>query len=192
MSLSKLAQMMMFLRKWNLSNRDEHVDNVIKKVNQRLGVICRVKHLIPLSAKLMLYHSLVLPLFDYGDIIWGDKNNSTLMNHLQILQNKSAKIMLDLPPRSSATEALNCLNMKRLFERRFFHRCSVAYKGINKQIDYDFNFISNAMLHAHDTRTKNNLHLPRVRTNWGKQRVVYQVADDWNSLNDDVRNIVTL
>ncbi len=92
---------------------DEHVDNVIKKVNQRLGVICRVKHLIPLSARLMLYHSLVLPLFDYGDIIWGDKNNSTLMNHLQILQNKSAKIMLDLPPRSSATEALNCLNMKR-------------------------------------------------------------------------------
>jgi hypothetical protein len=167
---------------------DEHVDNVIKKVNQRLGVICRVKHLIPLSARLMLYHSLVLPLFDYGDIIWGDKNNSTLMNHLQILQNKSAKIMLDLPPRSSATEALNCLNMKRLFERRFFHRCSVVYKGINKQIDYDFNFISNAMLHAHDTRTKNNLHLPRVRTNWGKQRVVYQVADDWNSLNDDVRN----
>ncbi len=92
---------------------DEHVDNVIKKVNQRLGVICRVKHLIPLSARLMLYHSLVLPLFDYGDIIWGDENNSTLMNHLQILQNKSAKIMLDLPPRSSATEALNCLNMKR-------------------------------------------------------------------------------
>ncbi len=47
---------------------DEHVDNVIKKVNQRLRVICRVKHLIPLSARLMLYHSLVLPLFDYGDI----------------------------------------------------------------------------------------------------------------------------
>ena len=134
MSLSKLAQMMMFLRKWNLSNRDEHVDNVIKKVNQRLGVICRVKHLIPLSAKLMLYHSLVLPLFDYGDIIWGDKNNSTLMNHLQILQNKSAKIMLDLPPRSSATEALNCLNMKRLFERRFFHRCSVAYKELTNRL----------------------------------------------------------
>jgi hypothetical protein len=138
-----------------------------KKRNQRLGVICRVKHLIPLSTGLILYHSLVLPLFDYGDIIWGDKNNSTLMEHLQ---NKSAKIMLDLPPRSSATEALNRLNMKRLFERRFFHRCSIAYKGINKLIDYDFNFTY--MLHVYDTRTKNNLHLPRVRTNWGKQRLV--------------------
>ncbi len=116
--------------------------------------------------------------------------HSALMEHLQILQNKSAKIMLDLPPRSSATEALNRLNMKRLFERRFFHRCSVAYKGINKLIDYDFNFISNAMLHVYDTRTKNNLHLSRVRTIIGENRarLVYHVAGDWNSLNNDVRN----
>ena len=94
------------------------------------------------------------------------------MEHLQILQNKSAKIILDMPPRSSATEALNRLNMKRLFERWFFHRCSVVYKGINNLIDYDFNFTSNAMFHTYDTRTKNNLHLPRVRTNWGKQRLI--------------------
>ena len=93
---------------------DEHVDSVIKKINQRLGVICRVKHLIPLSTRLILYLCI-----DYGDIIWGDKINSTLMEHLQILQNKAAKIMLDQPPRSSATEALNRLNMKRLFERLY-------------------------------------------------------------------------
>ena len=110
------------------------------------------------------------------------------MEHLEILQNKSAKIMLDLPPRSSATEALNRLNMKRLFERQFFYRCSVAYKGINKLIDYDFNFASNTMLHVYDTRTKNNLHLLPVRTNWGKQRLLYHVPGDWNSLNNDVRN----
>ena len=31
------------------------------------------------------------PLFDYGDTIWGDKGNATLMNELQLLQNKAAK-----------------------------------------------------------------------------------------------------
>ena len=45
-------------------------------MNQRLGVIKRVKYLLPLHARLTLYNSLILPLFDYGDIVWGDKNNS--------------------------------------------------------------------------------------------------------------------
>ena len=30
------------------------------------------------------------PFFDYGDVIWGDKNNDTIMSELQILQNKAA------------------------------------------------------------------------------------------------------
>ena len=32
--------------------------------------------------------------------VWGDKNNDTLMGQLQVLQNKAAKVLLNLPPRS--------------------------------------------------------------------------------------------
>ena len=35
--------------------------------------------------------------------MWGDKNNNTLMGQLQVLQNKAAKVLLNLPPRSSST-----------------------------------------------------------------------------------------
>jgi hypothetical protein len=55
----------------------------------------RVKVFIPLKARLTIHNSLILPLFDYADIIWGDKNNTTLMDQLQILQNKAAKTILD-------------------------------------------------------------------------------------------------
>ena len=44
------------------------------------------------------------PLFDYGDIIWDDKNNATLMNDLQIQQNKAAKIIVDKAKCSSARD----------------------------------------------------------------------------------------
>ncbi|KAL9975943.1 hypothetical protein ACROYT_G013166 [Oculina patagonica] len=33
---------------------------------------------------------LVLPIFDYADLVWGDKDNVSLMYELQILQNKAA------------------------------------------------------------------------------------------------------
>ena len=36
----------------------------------------------------------ILPLFDYGDIIWGDRGNVSLMSDLQVLQNKAARLIL--------------------------------------------------------------------------------------------------
>lgn len=54
---------------------DDHIESLIFKTNQRLGILRRIKHLLPVNARLALYNSLILPLFDYGDVIWGDKSN---------------------------------------------------------------------------------------------------------------------
>ena len=72
-----------------------HIDHLCAKVNKRLGLLKRIKHLLPRYARVLYYNSLVQPLFDYGDLVWGDKNNCTLMQNLQTLQNKAAKVILD-------------------------------------------------------------------------------------------------
>ena len=65
----------------------------MKKVNQRLGLLKRIKHLLPFKTRLLYYNSIIMPLFDYADLVYGDKHNSSLiyMSSLQILQNKAAK-----------------------------------------------------------------------------------------------------
>ncbi len=73
----------------------EHVNQLCSKISKRLGLLKRIKHLLPRYARLLFYKSLILPLFDYGDLVWGDKNNDVLMGNLQILQNKAAKVILD-------------------------------------------------------------------------------------------------
>ena len=65
----------------------------------------RVHHLLPQQSRITLYNALIVPLFDYANIIWGDKNDVTLMDSLQILQNKAAKVILALSPNHSAGEA---------------------------------------------------------------------------------------
>ena len=84
----------------------DHVDAISMKINQRIGIIRRIRNLLPLQARVALYNALILRLFDNGDVIWGNKNNDTIMSELQILQNKAAKVMLGQPPRGSSTEAL--------------------------------------------------------------------------------------
>ena len=66
------------------------------------------------------YNTLILPLFDYGDVIWRDNNNETIMSELQILQDKAAEVLLGHLPQSSSTEALRSLDLKSLSTRRFF------------------------------------------------------------------------
>ena len=63
-----------------------------------------------------LYNTLILPLFDYGDIVLGaGGTNDTLMSELQVLQNKAAKILLGYPKAHPSTEALKSLDLKPLY-----------------------------------------------------------------------------
>ena len=59
--------------------------NVLTKINQRLGLLRRIKSLLPRSGRILFVNSLILLMFDYADIVWGDKDNAVLMNNLQLL-----------------------------------------------------------------------------------------------------------
>ena len=171
----------------------DHVDYVISKVNQRLGLLRRFTSIklalnFSFTARLLFYNSLVLPVFDYGDLMWGDKNNVTLMNDLQVLQNKAAKIILDRPLYSSATDALVTLKWLNLEQRRSYHRCIYIYKCINGLMDHSMNLLTNSDIHNYNTRNKDMLRLPRVTRNWGKQRVCHHPLKDWNELERETRN----
>ena len=86
---------------WN-----EHIESLIAKVNQRIGLLNRFKHLLPLNARVALYNALIRPLFDFADTFWGDRDNITLMHDLQVLKNKAAKVILDLPNYASSNSRM--------------------------------------------------------------------------------------
>ena len=57
------------------------------------------------------------------------------MGQLQVLQNKVAKVLLNLPPRSLSTEAVDRLDLKTLSKRRHFHRCVMMQKYLPWEIE---------------------------------------------------------
>ena len=121
----------------------------------------------------------------------GDKN-VTLTNDLQVLQNKAAKIILDRPLYSSATDAPVTLKWLNLEQRRFYQRCIYIYKCINGLMDHPMNLLTNSDIHNYNTRNKDMLRLPRVTRNWGKQRVCHHSLKDWNKLKRVTRNALNI
>ena len=108
----------------------DHVESICKRVAQRLGLLQHIKHLLPQYSRELLVNSLILPLLDYADIVWGDKKNKALMDNLQVLHNKAAKFVLNLPNREPSTKALMHLSWKPLSVRRKIHRCTFVFHAI--------------------------------------------------------------
>ena len=131
--------------------------------------------------------ALFMPLFEYADLVWGDKHNVTLMSSLQVLQNKAAKIILDRPLYSSASDALTTLKWLTLEKRRFQRRCVHVYKCLNGLTHHELTLVTQQEQHSYNTRNKANLKIPSVKRNWGKQRTGYHAVSDFNSLDKTIR-----
>jgi len=54
----------------NLSWKN-HVDHVAIKITRTVGLICKLRHLLPRHTLLTIYRSLVTPYLTYGLIAWG-------------------------------------------------------------------------------------------------------------------------
>ena len=62
----------------------DHIEFVRKKVNQRLGVLGRIKHFLPFYARNLFVSTMVLPFLDYCDIVWGDRNKYGLLTKCEV------------------------------------------------------------------------------------------------------------
>ena len=109
-----------------------------------------------------MYNSMMLPLFDYADIVWGERDNKVLMKSLQILQNKVAKVILDRPNRSSISDALATLKWESLEKRRKAHRSSFVKKTLLNNVNTS-NVRGNE-IHTYNTRNKGNFRLLNRQT----------------------------
>ena len=62
--------------------------------------------------------TMVISILEYASIVLGDKNDKVLMDSIQVLQNKAAKLVLDQATLSSSTQALLGLNWMNQSTRR--------------------------------------------------------------------------
>ena len=89
----------------------DHIDKLSKKVNKRLGVLRRVKNVLPQNTL-----NLILPHFDYCDAVWGN-SSKTLLDKLEKLQNSAGRIILGLPRRSSTDFVLSTMDWMILSQK---------------------------------------------------------------------------
>ena len=73
-SILERVESLAFLRVLNDEhlNWKAHTKSVSLKISRSVGVLSKIKHVVPDNVLLMLYNSLILPHLTYCNLVWGN------------------------------------------------------------------------------------------------------------------------
>ena len=161
----------------------DHIEYIKKKVSKRIGALYRSKTLLPLKFRKMFANALMLPQFDYLDIIWS-KTFQYRLKELDILYKKVAKIALDVNVKESSIEVYKNMAWLPLHLRRQLHLSTYMYRIVNemcpKHFTGKFTYISGG------SREGENCNLYTKKSKSHKE-FFYLGAKAWNILPQSLR-----
>ena len=94
-------------------NWKKHIDYIALKISKGLGILGRVRNILPLNCRIMLYHTLICPHLNYCNIIWGSAC-TTALTKLTSLQNRAIRLISCSRFRSSCNPLYARLNLLKL------------------------------------------------------------------------------
>ena len=145
---------------------------------------------------LQLYKSLVVPYFDFGDIIYQHTSNDNLFR-LQVLQNCACRMILRTGRYASTSEMHNKLNITTLTERRLYHSAVFMFKIVKGLITcrtLRSVFITVDECHGVNTRaySRGDLHIQASNTQFGERSIHIFGSRVWNMLPQVLRTLNTV
>ena len=134
------------------------------------------------NVALQIYKSMLLPFFDYVDVIF-HKSNTGELDKLQRLQNKCLR-MSNLLVRNASTGRLHKISkVPFLKDRRKAHVLNFMFIRKNKP----------ELLNVREIRTRGHdaplFNVPIPRREAFKRSIVYSGSVEWNSLGAEARNV---
>lgn len=163
---------------WN-----EHVNTIANKLARVTGILVRLRLLLPLKVKLLLYNSLFLSHINYCHLVWGNTTSSNI-NILFLLQKKAVRTILNAPFDAHTDpifDQLNIIPLKAVYNTILQKRFLIERKNSMGFLEQLSRLTLNSSTFS--TRHKETWHVPHCRTNYGKQMLRHALPSLLNSLH---------
>ena len=170
-----------------------HIDNVIKKIAKKFGILCRLKKDLTISSKIQLYKSIISPHLDFCPSILF-LANATQMTRLQRLQNKIMRIILKVDRYTSSSFMLDALQWLSVKQRISFLTMVFIYKIINRLLPrYLCNRIERGSdIHRYNTRNAYAVRTPTFLLRCSQNSLFYKGINVFNSMPRHIKSASTV
>ena len=153
---------------------EDHLNNVLAKVNKVLGLLRKVRILLPKTTLITIYKAFIRSHLDYGNVPFNQVFNNSFKEKPESIQ-YSACLTLPVAIRGKPKEKVyEELGLESLQERRWCRKLCVSYKFLkNENPRHFFSFILTRRL-LYLTRNIHNIPFPKAKHNFSKKIYFYQ------------------
>lgn len=169
----------------------EHINSIISKVNYSLRSLYCLKHIFPLQIKNTLIKTLIMPIFDYCDVVYNAMKTEDEIK-LQKAHNSCIRFVTNISYFDRITPHRNRLGYLLLKTQRSLHTVKLLHKILNTQTpNYLFEFFKFFQnIHNHSSRNNLRLALPHHKTTYMSNSFTISGARIWNSLLPELQSVL--
>lgn len=179
----------------NTLNWESQINRVCQNITKKITLMKLLSKYIDQQGLKQYYKSYILPIFDYGCMVWGHCS-ATSLNRLLKLQKRAARIVLKVDIMTPSETMFRELNWLPFYKRVQYHEFILMYKTLNNLApDYlSERFIKVSETHDRKLRSVENdlLNVPYSRTRYYDNAFSVAGAKLWNSLPNDIRQSPSL
>lgn len=171
-------------------NWKNHINNIMKKVAPKIGIISRIRHFLPKRTLVMIYNSLILPHLIYCIEIWGN-TFSSILKPLVTLQKKLVRLITFSNYRAHTPPLFRSLKILNVNQLCVLYSSLLIFDLKNNIFARQSNDYFKPLPHHYSTRqaTKDNIYVQRTKLSLCQHNVKYAAVKHWNSLPRHIREI---
>ena len=161
-----------------------HIERILERVNQRLGVLQCLKFSLSCDCLSHLYKTMILPIMDNGDMIY-DNCNENNSHSLELVQNNAARMVSGAFFTTNVYKLLNEeLGWESLKSRRHRHKIYLFHRIIHGNVpSYLSDILSYSQLGVtRQTHCQNNIRSFLCKTPVYQESFFPSSAILWNAL----------
>ncbi len=168
-------------------NYNNYIKKILSSVAHKMYLMKRVKQYLTEKSCLLIYKSFILPIIEYGNVLYRNTNKSNLCK-LQRIQNHCIKVCLNLDPRSDTKVIHEKAKLNFLEDRREKQILKLMFERTKEDI-----YLEKPNEEQRQTRSMSapKLKFPKFKNNQAKKAVIYEGSILWNNLPNIIKKSET-
>ena len=157
-----------------------HTEYIAGKISKSVGIMYRLRDLLPQPTITSIYYSLVFTYLKYCNLVWGG-TSATYLQSLLLMQKKVVRIIYNETYLAHTSKLFHDSAILKINDIFKFNVALFMFKNRNLPLFHNF--------HQHDTRNRNNLVPVFHRLSQTQRSLSFLGPATWNSLPQNLKEI---
>ena len=148
-------------------NWNAHIDKVCNKISRSLGIMNKLKNMLPITAKIKIYNSLILSHLNYGILVWGYKCSRILK-----LQKRAVRIISCKKYNAHTSPLFKNLKLLKIDDIFSISKVKFYHKFVNNKLPENLQKLPlklNQDTHRYATRRSGHIYRPKFNHSYAKK-----------------------